>query len=96
VFQYAFNLEQETDYRVNGRNAVPDWPSEGKIKFQNASMRYRNGLPLSLKNASFDIGCCSKIGVGGKSFLMNALLRINEKARLRLMELIFRYWVFKT
>jgi ABC-type multidrug transport system fused ATPase/permease subunit len=60
-----------------------DWPTGGEISFKNASLRYRNGLPLVLRGLNIDIPAKSKIGVvgrtgAGKSTLMVSLLRIVE------------------
>ncbi|KAJ3135967.1 hypothetical protein HK100_002155 [Physocladia obscura] len=59
------------------------WPSQGKIKFENLSMRYQAELPLVLKNINLEIHEHEKIGVvgrtgSGKSSLMLALFRILE------------------
>lgn len=48
-------------------------------------MRYRDGLPLALKNVNFDIAAQEKIGVvgrtgAGKSTITLTLLRILEAA----------------
>ena len=44
---------------------IPDWPSEGVIKFDNVSMRYRPELGLALHDlrcvSSFPIGFCTKL-----------------------------------
>jgi len=33
----------------------PSWPSEGAIAFNNVKLAYREGLPLVLKDVSFEI-----------------------------------------
>lgn len=66
-----------------------DWPSVGKVEFENVSMRYREG-PLVLKNVSFviegdeKIGFCGRTGCG-KSSLMVALFRIEELVTGRIL-----------
>ncbi|KAG0013130.1 CD9 antigen, partial [Entomortierella chlamydospora] len=62
-----------------------DWPSQGKIVFKDFSARYREGLDLCIKDASFTIEPQEKIGVvgrtgAGKSSLTLALFRIIEAA----------------
>ena len=39
-----------------------DWPQNGSIDVQNLSVRYRDGLPLSLRNLSFKIDGGSRVG----------------------------------
>lgn len=62
------------------------WPKEGKINFNQFSLRYRKGLPLVLKNIDLTIQSKEKIGVvgrtgSGKSTMMLALFRIVEPAK---------------
>ncbi|KAF9200744.1 hypothetical protein BGZ49_009020, partial [Haplosporangium sp. Z 27] len=65
---------------------VPEgWPSQGKIVFKNFSARYREGLDLCIKDASFIIEPQEKVGIvgrtgAGKSSLTLALFRIIEAA----------------
>ncbi|GJJ12857.1 hypothetical protein Clacol_007102 [Clathrus columnatus] len=61
----------------------PSWPSQGAVSFQNVQLAYRPGLPLVLKDVSFDIRPGEKVGIvgrtgAGKSSLLQALLRIVE------------------
>ncbi|KAG0199405.1 Multidrug resistance-associated protein 6 [Mortierella sp. GBA30] len=63
----------------------PNWPSEGRISFQNYSTRYREGLDLVIKNISVEISPGEKVGIvgrtgAGKSSLTLALFRIVEAA----------------
>ncbi|KZT33501.1 multidrug resistance-associated ABC transporter [Sistotremastrum suecicum HHB10207 ss-3] len=58
------------------------WPT-GSIKFTNVALSYRPGLPLVLKDVSFEVHPGEKIGVvgrtgAGKSSLLQALFRIVE------------------
>jgi ATP-binding cassette, subfamily C (CFTR/MRP), member 1 len=43
------------------------WPSKGEIRFQNAKLRYRPGLPLALKGLDLLIPAGSKVGVVGRT-----------------------------
>lgn len=59
-----------------------NWPQNGKVRFEDACMRYRDG-PLVLKGVSFEVNSKDKIGIAGrtgcgKSSLMVALFRIEE------------------
>ena len=62
------------------------WPSQdspGAIEFNCYSTRYRDGLPLVLKNVSFSVASGESVGIvgrtgSGKSSLTMALYRIIE------------------
>ncbi|CCH46809.1 putative membrane protein [Wickerhamomyces ciferrii] len=83
VCHYANNLEQESAYRTLDYQPRPTWPEQGSIEFKNLSFKYRDDLPLILKNLSFNVEKGEKIGIcgrtgAGKSSLMVALYRIAE------------------
>lgn len=46
---------------------APSWPQQGRIAFQNVEMRYRDGLPLVLRNLSFTILPEETIGIVGRT-----------------------------
>lgn len=59
------------------------WPEEGCLEFDNVCMRYREGLPLSLKGLTFKIPSGKRCGIvgrtgAGKSSLTAALFRLVE------------------
>ncbi|KAF9466028.1 multidrug resistance-associated ABC transporter [Collybia nuda] len=61
----------------------PSWPEKGHVSFNNVEMAYREGLPLVLKNISFQVKPGEKVGIvgrtgAGKSSLLQALFRIVE------------------
>ncbi|KAF7364178.1 hypothetical protein MSAN_01077100 [Mycena sanguinolenta] len=69
-----------TEEKITVVNDPPNWPSAGSLTFSNFSMKYRDDLPLALKNLSFDvpgglkIGICGRTG-SGKSSTVLALFR---------------------
>lgn len=61
----------------------PSWPEEGNVEFNNLSLRYAPNLPLVIKNVSFSVPSCSKVGIvgrtgAGKSTIITALFRFIE------------------
>ncbi|KAF9368100.1 Canalicular multispecific organic anion transporter 1, partial [Podila verticillata] len=70
---------------VNGVNLPESWPQQGRVVFKNYSARYREGLNLVIKDASFEVKPAEKVGIvgrtgAGKSSLTLALFRIIEAA----------------
>ncbi|KAL9182396.1 hypothetical protein ACHAXT_013048 [Thalassiosira profunda] len=62
---------------------ITEWPGKGVIEVKDLSVRYRSGLPLSLRGLSFRIEGGSRVGIvgrtgGGKSTLVQSLLRLLE------------------
>jgi ABC-type multidrug transport system fused ATPase/permease subunit len=54
--------------RVGHHRPAETWPEKGQIKFQNLSLRYREGLPLILDNVNIEISSNEKIGIVGMRF----------------------------
>ncbi|OAQ32248.1 P-loop containing nucleoside triphosphate hydrolase protein [Linnemannia elongata AG-77] len=78
LFYYTNSLEQEPPAEILDRKPVMSWPQQGRITFQEVSLRYRPELPLVLDKISFDIQAGHKVGVvgrtgAGKSSLIQAL-----------------------
>ncbi|XP_022670317.1 multidrug resistance-associated protein 1-like isoform X4 [Varroa destructor] len=79
------NLPSEAEWSIRGQKPPEEWPTKGKVVFKNYSTRYRNGLPLVLKNISATIRAGEKVGIvgrtgAGKSSLTLALFRVLEPA----------------
>ncbi|EJK45519.1 hypothetical protein THAOC_35867, partial [Thalassiosira oceanica] len=80
-------LPQESCMETACENAVVEtWPAQGELAFHDVSMRYREGLPLSLEDLSFTVEPrqrCAVVGRtgAGKSSLTAALFRLVEIER---------------
>jgi ATP-binding cassette subfamily C (CFTR/MRP) protein 4 len=60
-----------------------EWPQKGAISVRGLNVRYRPGLPLSLRSLTFEIPGGSRVGVVGrtgcgKSTLVQSLIRLLE------------------
>ena len=77
-------LEQEADQNLASDKSLPrDWPLEGALRFDKATLRYRNDFESALKDIEFRIEPGMKIGIvgrtgAGKSSLLQALFRLVE------------------
>lgn len=61
-------LESEAPRQSPSADApAPSWPQQGNITFQDVEMRYREDLPLVLKNLSFTLGPEETIGIVGRT-----------------------------
>ena len=63
-----------------------DWPKQGGIQIKDLSTRYRNDLPLVLKNLDFEVKPQEKVAIvgrtgSGKSTLILTLMRILEASK---------------
>ena len=81
VLHMSQTIEPEAD-ETTDNDPKQEWPKEGKITVDGATMRYRDG-PIVLKKLSFQVEGGQKIGVvgrtgSGKSSLMTSLFRIVE------------------
>jgi len=81
--QHYTRVEQEAPAQIPETAPPAEWPQAGEVKFDNYSMRYREGAPLVLKGVSFTVPPGAKVGIcgrtgAGKSSLMAALFRMVE------------------
>jgi len=83
INHYVNTLEDEGDYETTEKALINSWPSNGVVEFENVSFRYRDNMPLALKDLSFCINDKEKIGIvgrtgAGKSSLSVVLYRLAD------------------
>ena len=83
-------LPSEAPPIVESNRPPLGWPSSGSIKFEDVVLRYRPELPPVLHGLSFTVLPSDKAGIvgrtgAGKSSMINALFRIVELERGRIM-----------
>ncbi|RDW92432.1 hypothetical protein BP5796_01826 [Coleophoma crateriformis] len=86
VYNYGSELPQEANVIGDATTEVKapaTWPESGGIKFNNVEMRYRDGLPLTLKGLDVQVRGGERIGIvgrtgAGKSSIMSCLFRLTE------------------
>ena len=62
------NIDKSNMEKIKGELTPPEnWPERGEIRAVNVSARYRSKLPLVIKNVSFYIRSCEKIGIVGRT-----------------------------
>ncbi|KAK4801560.1 hypothetical protein SAY86_022047 [Trapa natans] len=84
------DLPSEAPLIIEGNRPPPAWPSSGSIKFEDVVLRYRPELPPVLHGLSFRVSPRDKVGIvgrtgAGKSSMINALFRIVELERGRIL-----------
>ncbi|KPI93323.1 Multidrug resistance-associated protein 4 [Papilio xuthus] len=82
VLEYS-RLPAEDNMETGPTKPSQDWPSKGRVKFENVCLRYGPDDPLVLKNLSFEIDSGWKVGIvgrtgAGKSSLISALFRLSD------------------
>merc|ERR1711971_1204711 len=73
----------EAKWELESDKKLENWPANAGIEFKNVNARYREGLPLVLKDLSFAIEAGQKVGIvgrtgAGKSSVTLTLFRIVE------------------
>ncbi|ODV93458.1 hypothetical protein PACTADRAFT_82780 [Pachysolen tannophilus NRRL Y-2460] len=82
VLEYS-KLKSEALPIVEGHRPPPFWPSQGRVKFNHYSTKYRANLDPVLNDINLDIKSKEKIGIvgrtgAGKSTLTMAIFRLIE------------------
>ncbi|CAD1812854.1 unnamed protein product [Candida parapsilosis] len=78
--QEYLEVEQEPPYEVKETEPPTNWPEKGQISVNDVSLRYSPDLPRVIKNVTFDIEPCNKVGIvgrtgAGKSTIITAFFR---------------------
>lgn len=87
IYDYIECKDYEKDWeRPKDLKLHSQWPEKGSIKVKKLNIRYREDLPLVLKNISFEVEGGQKVAVvgrtgSGKSSLLLALMRILENEK---------------
>ena len=73
--------KQEPEWKLDIDDTLKYWPAKPTIEFKDVSARYREGLPLVLKNLSFSVKDKERVGIvgqtgAGKSSITLALFRM--------------------
>ncbi len=83
IQEYCETKWHEKAWRIDKTKPSKDWPSSGRILFQNYSVKYRENLENVLTDLNIDIQPGEKIGIvgrtgAGKSSLALGLFRLLE------------------
>lgn len=78
--QEFLEVDQEPPAEIPDSKPAASWPERGEINVKDVSLRYAPDLPRVIKNASFHVEPCNKIGVvgrtgAGKSTIITAFFR---------------------
>lgn len=64
--KYYIDVEQEASYVKHETDPERQWPWHASVSFINVCARYRPGLPLVVKDLTFDVQAGQKVGVVGQ------------------------------
>lgn len=75
--------KREAEWTLESDEKLQEWPEKASIEFKSVNARYREGLPLVLRDLSFAIEDGQKVGIvgrtgAGKSSVTLTLFRIIE------------------
>lgn len=83
LYELGNTIPQEAAFHIPETMPPDSWPKNGSITYENASLRYREGLPNVLDNVSLKIKGGEKVGIcgrtgAGKSTILASLFRLTE------------------
>ncbi|MCP8717953.1 MAG: ATP-binding cassette domain-containing protein [Asgard group archaeon] len=78
--QEYLEVEQEPPAEIKETEPRASWPEAGQISVNDVSLRYAPNLPRVIKNVTFDVQPCNKVGIvgrtgAGKSTIITAFFR---------------------
>ena len=60
-------LESEGNFETSYDKKLSHWPTEGKVEFQNVSLKYNEDFDYAIKDVTFVAEPHSKVGITGRS-----------------------------
>ena len=67
ILSIVQDIKPEAPETIKSRMPEKDWPSRGEIRLHHVGMRYRENLPLVLKNVTCTIKAGERIGIVGRT-----------------------------
>ena len=66
LFEYS-QLEIEDELEKALDESLKEWPSSGRIEFENVTMKYREELDPSIRGLNVEIEAGMKVGIVGRT-----------------------------
>jgi ABC-type multidrug transport system fused ATPase/permease subunit len=66
LFEYS-QLEIEDELEKALDKSLKEWPSSGRIEFENVTMKYREELDPSIRGLNVEIEAGMKVGIVGRT-----------------------------
>lgn len=90
LYKYVVDLDSELKEAPILKLTSSEWPSNGKVIFDNVTIRYRPDLPPALIDLSFELEAGEKVAIvgrtgAGKSSIITCLFRFVELAEGRIL-----------
>lgn len=60
-------LESEGDFETPYDKKLSNWPSKGKVEFDDVSLKYREDFEFAIKDVNFTVYPSQKFGIVGRS-----------------------------
>ncbi|KAK9451196.1 P-loop containing nucleoside triphosphate hydrolase protein [Limtongia smithiae] len=89
IDEYMY-IEEEAPEVIQNSRPPHGWPAKGAISVENLSLRYAPGLPMVIRDVTFEVKPTYKIGIvgrtgAGKSTIASAFFRFLEAETGRIM-----------